>query len=202
MATNFDKEEWDTYMETGKQLVKPQKIIKITSLHLKTALMCYYRFKRQYLVADEIYSSFHEIADVLVDTGEEIYEIEIKISKSDLNAEKKKSKHKNSDDTKWIKRRERGANKFYICVPMELIPYAEKWIEEVNPKYGLIGFNTERYMNRNNHYRDWDQYRFFVKKASLLHKNYNKKLREKIISRLGSISCNAYIKQIELMERK
>ncbi len=174
-------------------------MINITSLHLKTALMCYYRFKRQCLVADEIYSSFNEIADVLVDTGKEIYEIEIKISKSDLNAEKKKSKHKNSVDEKWLKRRERGANKFYLCVPTELIPYAEEWIQEVNPKYGLIGFNTERYIKRN---YDWDQYRFFVKKASLLHKNYNKKLRDRIISRLGSISCNAYIKQIELMEEK
>lgn len=178
-------------------------MINITSLHLKTALMCYYRFKRQYLVADEIYSCFNEIADVLVDTGKEIYEIEIKISRSDLNAEKKKSKHKNSDklDEKWIKRRERGANKFYICVPTELIPYAEKWIQEVNPKYGLIGFSTKRYMNRNNRHRDWDQYRFFVKKASLLHKNYNKKLRDKIISRLGSISCNSYIKQIQMIEK-
>ena len=178
-------------------------MINISSLHLKTALMCYYRFKRQYIVADEIYSNFNEIADILVDTGNEIYEIEIKISKSDLNAEKKKRKHKNAEDEKWLKKRARGANKFYLCVPTELIPYAEKWIEEVNPKYGLIEFNTIRYMNRNNGYGTptWDQYRSFVKRASSLHDNYNKKLRDRIISRLGSISCNAYINQIEMMEK-
>lgn len=171
-------------------------MFNISSLHLKTALLYYYRFKRQYTCVDEVCSSFNEIADILVDTGKEIYEIEIKISKSDLNAEKKKQKHMKSDMG--------GANKFYLCVPTELIPYAEKWIQEVNPKYGLIGFASESYKKDREQYGDynkWDTYRFFVKQASSLHKNYNKKLKDRIISRLGSALCNAYINQIEMMER-
>jgi hypothetical protein len=176
-------------------------MINISSLHLKTALLYYYRFKRQYICVDECHSSFGEIADVLVDTGKSIYEIEIKLSKADLNKEKKKSKHnpekyKNS----WSGK---GANLFYLCVPTELISYAEKWIQEINPKYGLIEFNSERYQKDKKYmYHRWNEFLHFKKRASQLHGNYNKKLSDNIISRLPSALCNAYINQIQLMEIK
>lgn len=180
------------------------KMLNISSLHLKTALLYYYRFKRQYIVVDECYSNFNEIADILVDTGKNIYEIEIKLSKSDLNQEKRKKKHQEYEEG-WKKSQKiKGANKFYICVPTELIPYAEKWIQEINPKYGLIEFNTQYYIERKARYNitEWDKCLRFIKKASRIHSGYNKKLRRNIIERLPSALCNAYINQIQSMERK
>jgi len=55
----------------------------ITSTHLKSALLHYCRFKRQWICADEV-TSGQFIADVLIDTGKFTIEIEIKISKSDF----------------------------------------------------------------------------------------------------------------------
>ncbi len=168
--------------------------INITSLHLKTALLYYYRFKRGYLCTDECRSYRYEIADILVDTGKQTYEIEIKLSKSDLNSEKKKGKHKidRTCEKVW------GANKFSICVPTELITYAEKWIQEVNPKYGLIEFVSKYY--KIPYYGHWSEFLYFKKKASKLHNEYNKNLSKKISKRLSSALCNAYIRQIQLME--
>lgn len=170
----------------------------IGSLHLKTALLYYYRFKRQYVCVDECYSNFSEIADVLVDTGKHIYEIEIKTSKADLNNEKRKKKHQEYEEG-WKKTQKiKGANKFYLCVPTELIPYAEKWIQKINPKYGLIEFLSDHYEPDG----QWDRFLHFRKKASQLHKNYNTNLKRNITKRLSSALCNAYINQIHSMERK
>lgn len=52
---------------------------KITSSDLKLALMHYYRFNYGYVCAEEATN-----ADILVDTGKEIIEIEVKIGKGDL----------------------------------------------------------------------------------------------------------------------
>lgn len=173
-------------------------MINISSLHLKTALLYYFRFKRNYLCTDECVSYRGEIADILVDTGKQTYEIEIKLNKADLNKEKKKGKHKNvSDPIYW------GANKFSICVPTELIPYAEKWIEEVNPKYGLIEFKSDYYEEYKSRWviNRWDIFLKVIKRPSILHSNYNGNLRKAIISRLPSALCNAYISQIQSMEK-
>ena len=176
----------------------------ISSLHLKTALLYYYRFKRGYLCVDECYSNFHEIADVLVDTGKNIYEIEIKTSKTDLNNEKRKRKH-NEPKTGWeTTQKTKGANRFYIFVPTELISYAEKWIEKVNPKYGLIEFNTQYYTERKARYgfTHWDKCLRFKIRAKQLHTEYNKGLRNNIIKRLPSALVNAYINQIQSKDKK
>lgn len=172
--------------------------MSVGSFTLKTSLLYYYRFKRGYSVVDECYSNFGEIADVLVDTKKHHYEIEIKITKSDIRAEKKKAKHKDYEEGYKLKQKLMGANKFYLCVPSELIPYAEKWIQEVNPKYGLIEFNTERFdsdRNKNRAYY-WNEYIHIRKNASMLHNNYNKHLTRNMIKRLSSALCNAYMSQI------
>lgn len=165
----------------------------ITSLHLKTALLYYYRFKRGYLCVDECYSGCREKADILIDTKKAIYEIEIKLNKADLYKEKKKKKHKVDSF--------RGANKFYLCVPSDLVSFTQKWIQEVNPKYGLIEFNTQYYTERKARYNitHWDKCLRVIKSATKLHKEYNVRLRNNIIKRLPSALCNAYI---DLLERK
>lgn len=170
----------------------------ITSLHLKTALLYYYRFKKQYMVVDEVYSICHEKADILIDTKKAIYEIEIKLNKADLRAEKKKKKH-NFKNLKQL-----GANQFYICTPTYLVSYALEWIKEINPKYGLIEFNTQYYIERKARYNitEWDKCLRFRKKASRLHNKYNVHLRKNIIKRLSSALVNAYIDMLEGIDQR
>lgn len=169
----------------------------ITALHLKTSLLYFYRFKKRYLCVDEVYSTCREKADVLVDTGKAIYEIEIKLNKADIRKEKKKKKHK-LDPEKQL-----GANHFYLCVPTELIDYTKKWIKEVNPKYGLIEFDEQRYIEFKSRYivTDWNIFLKFRKRATNLHTRYNKHLRKSIIKRLSSAVVNAYIDLLQGINR-
>lgn len=173
----------------------------IHSQHLKCSLMSYYRFKRQYICVDECFSGFYERADVLVDTKGSIFEIEIKTSRADLNAEKKKEKHQINEQ--GLKKIEigNGANYFYLCVPSELIEYAKKWIDEINPKYGLFEFRTDRYkkeMEKWGKIYRWNEMLLNIKRAKILHNNYNKRLVESIHDRLSSALVNSYITNIEL----
>ena len=63
---------------------------KTTSLHLKAALLSYGRLKKQFIVADEV-GVCKTNADIMVDTGGFLIEVEVKTSKSDLvQGEKKK----------------------------------------------------------------------------------------------------------------
>jgi len=168
----------------------------MNALILKTCLLYYYRFKRGYLCSDEVYSTYGQKADILVDTKKNIYEIEIKTNKADLRQEKKKAKHKAENNY--------TVNQFYLCVPTELIEYAMKWIQEVNPKYGLIEFDTQRYKEYKLRYtiRRYDIFLKFIKKASSLNKKYNVNHRKKIIKRLPSALCNAYIDLLEGIQQK
>ena len=170
----------------------------ITDLHLKTSLLYYYRFKRRYLCVTECYSGCREKADILIDTGKSIFEVEIKLNKADLYKEKKKKKHK-IDPLKCI-----GANNFYICTTTNLVPFTLEWIKEVNPKYGLIEFNTQYYTERKARYNitQWDKCLRFRKKATKLHNKYNVYLRKNIIKRLSSALCNAYIDILEGIDQR
>lgn len=169
----------------------------MNALLLKTSLLYYYRFKRGYLCSDEVYSTYGQIADILVDTGKSIYEIEIKTNKPDLYKEKKKAKHK--PDNKHY-----TVNKFSLCVPTNLIFFAKKWIEEVNPKYGLIEFDTQRYKEYKLRYtiNRYDIFLKFIKKASTLNKGYNINHRKKIINRLPSALVNAYIDLLQGIDQR
>lgn len=159
--------------------------MKLSAFHIKTTLMSYFRFKRQWICVDEVRGRVGELADVIVDTGSEIKEIEIKISKHDLwKGEAIKSKHKFSDEKRW-------PNCFYICVPTELIDEAKKWIEQTNPKYGLIEFNSKLFEERG--YRNYLHYLTFLKKAKTLHPNYKQGNKDKIAKRL----CSALITKME-----
>lgn len=56
----------------------------IDSKFLKVAVMSYFRFERTWISATEVNCGKFGVADVLVDTGSEIIEIEIKRYKNDL----------------------------------------------------------------------------------------------------------------------
>jgi hypothetical protein len=148
----------------------------VTSFEIKNALMYYYRFKRQMVCADEVGIGWGEIADVVVDTEKDIVEIEVKTSKSDLfTGESRKKKHKVLNDKRLV-------NRFFICVPSSLLEDAKVWVEQTNPKYGIIEYIEDK------HYR-LDSKVFIHKKALPLHERYSGKMKERILFRL----CSALI---------
>ena len=75
-----------------------------------------------------------DFRDVCGYNDKEVVEVEIKISKSDLRADKKKRKHK------FYKDYPQGLspNKFYYAVPTFLVDDAIKLCEEINNDYGVI----------------------------------------------------------------
>jgi len=167
--------------------------VKLTSFIVKTALMHKYRFQKQYACVDEVHTGYGEMADVVVDTGMYIYEIEIKTSKSDLwRGEAIKKKHKYPLATKMY-------NQYYICVPTELLDEAKKWVEATNDKYGIIEFKTEPIF-KNHGYQNWKNYCYIAKRAKYLNKNYNKRLKEAIYMRLSSALITQYERIIKGMK--
>lgn len=155
--------------------------MKITSDLLKCAVMSYYRFNRGYISAEEVFIDYGR-ADVLVDTGKSINEIEIKISKHDLMVkELEKLKHKYE-----LKRK---INKFYICVPDYLKDCATEFIQKVNNKYGLIIFNVDIFEKSKTYWRIKESLEI-VKRAKNLNDKYNEKYKEDIVKRLSSKVIN------------
>lgn len=153
--------------------------MNVNSHIIKVCLMKYYRFKRQFICCDEIGL---EPADVLVDTGNKIIEVEIKISKQDLWKDSFKKKHKRNDIN-------RGVNQFILCTTHKLKDEALKWIEETNKKYGLILFDEEYLENKG--YYHWKNYLITYKRAkNLNNKKFNRS--NEISKRLCSALTNSY----------
>lgn len=161
---------------------------KITAFDLKLALLEYFRFKRQWICVDEFRG-----ADVIVDTGKDIIEVEVKVSKNDLvNGERKKQRKHQS--YKIVNYNRNCPNKFYFCVPQTLLDSAQKVCEELNPKYGIIIFDIESF---NRHIQlgyglFHCDYICMAQTAKRLHETYGK-LQEAIAKRTSS-------KIISLME--
>lgn len=158
----------------------------IDSKFLKTALMSYFRFERTYIVATEVNCGEFGIADILVDTGEEIVEVEVKRYKNDLTVnELHKKKHELMRDANTILT---YPNRYFICVPDDLAREAEHVIRNLNSDYGLIVVNTHNKLNSRS--------AKVVKHAKKLHSNYNKDLSKAIVLRLCSELANLYEVQI------
>jgi hypothetical protein len=111
---------------------------KVTSFDLKLALLRYFRFERQWVCVDEFRG-----ADVIADTGKDIIEVEVKISKYDLmyGEEKKPMKHLLYRMGKSFGRLH--PNKFYFCVPETLVTTAINVSEALNSRYGIVAFNSD-----------------------------------------------------------
>ena len=174
--------------------------MKITSEHIKTALLHYYRYTRQFVCCDEVNSFQRQIADVFVDTGKSYIEIEIKTSKNDLNKEKYKSKHRKNEKNQTLIETSKSVNQYYLCVTEELKDDTLNWIKEINPKYGLILFRSREFKHRieeSGKIYCWEKYLWIIKRATKFHNNYNIKLKEKLIKRLSSAVTRAYTNKIE-----
>lgn len=107
----------------------------MNSIAIKGALMWYWRFKRQKVVIDELNGM-----DIAVYDKTNLMDIEIKISKADLRADKKKHKHKRylTGPIHEFDRYRLNPTHFYFCVPPDLKEAALEEIRIINPKYGLI----------------------------------------------------------------
>ena len=122
----------------------------INSKVIKTELMKYYRFERQFpYVATECI----KYSDVNVLNDKVLIEIEVKISKSDLKAEFKTSGNKHKKHFKlYCNADERPntiiPNYYYICVPEGLKSEAVKIVNTINPNYGVLVYHDKtRYSN-------------------------------------------------------
>lgn len=157
--------------------------IKPTATHLKIALLANLRYKRQYVCVDEFLG-----ADVIADTGKDVIEVEVKVDKRDLmhGEDKKTSKHQCY--ARGISWRFCHPNRYFFCVPMSLQEAAEAKIQQLNPKYGLILFNEEKF-NRFVESR-WgvifEDLVVTVKRAGKLHDGYRDSQRTKIAKRASS----------------
>lgn len=167
--------------------------MKTTAFEIKLALLEYYRFGSQCVSVDEFNG-----ADVIADTGKEIIEIEVKITKHDLvNGEKQKRlKHICYGQGRPFKRC--YPNKFLFAVPMDLVEVAEHVVFDLNPKYGIIGFDAEAFeahVQGNSFVPYLKNYLCSMKRARRLHTNYGRRQTRLIAKR-----CSA--KLITLLQKQ
>lgn len=168
----------------------------INAQNIKFALLCYFRFKRQWICVDEC---MH--ADVIADTGKQIIEVEVKTSRHDLlkGELKKRWKHSRFKDLVYQKYM---PNKFYFCVPTALKDIAVEFAKTLNNKYGVMVFNdhefeqaVERVGSRKARSHVFGETLLTVKPAQLLHDSYTPAYQRQIAKRA---SC----KLITLMQKE
>ncbi len=158
--------------------------MKITAFELKLALLDYFRFERQWVAVDEFSG-----ADVVCDTGTKVIEVEVKLAKNDLANGEKYKVLKHSAYAKGNRHRRCHPNEFYFCVPYQLMDAAVKVVETMNPKYGVIVFDSEKLStDLGNGYRHakLSQYLCVVRRARKLHAGYPEKQRWHIAKRATS----------------
>jgi len=155
----------------------------ITADIIKTAVLSYYRFKRQMLCVDEAFCN-NGLSDVLVESDKGFYDIEIKINKYDLwKGEARKRKHYSRSRTYL------HATYFIMCVPESLLEEAKDWVEQTNSRYGILVFNEERY---NKLYLDKRNLRYIedcirsVRTPKKLSETKSTKLHDILVKRLVS----------------
>lgn len=173
----------------------------VNSDHIKTAILCWFRFGRQYHhIATEV---GHWSADVVGADEKMLVEVEVKVSKSDFQRDFTKDKHRfylntfnkiedkiNSYYYKWI------PNKFYFAVPEDLGEWAAAYLEEKQSPYGLVVIKHSR-----GGVYPIDKSTDVVRKAKYLHKDPPKKgVFTTILSRMSSALCidqiNAHSNQL------
>lgn len=150
----------------------------MNSYEIKHALLSYFRFKRQCICASECMDN-----DVMVITDKDIIEVEVKVNKYDLwKGEAKKAKHRiYKDFTNPYTRHYYRPNRFYICVPTELLDEAKKWVNKINNKYGIIECSERKY---------YPKHVSIIKRASTLHKFKNERMVDRIMMRVCTENIN------------
>jgi len=174
--------------------------MKLSADIIKTAVLSYYRFRRQMLCVDEAYCN-NGRSDVLVESDKGFYDIEIKISKSDLwQGEARKRKHYNRRNT-YLNATYLNATYFIMCVPESLLEEAKKWVDQTNSKYGILVFKEDKWnkMCELNNIYELESLVKTIRTPKKLTEHRSTKLHDVIVKRLTS----AYItkRQKDLKEK-
>lgn len=155
----------------------------IDSKYMKACLSAYFRFKRATsCIATEV-GYFN--SDFIAVGRSGFLEIEIKVSKADLNNDFKKRKHQVYESDKnnpWT------PQQFYFAVPEELVDYALS--KCVDKPYGVLAI---REVDKGSN-RSWMDRVRVVKRAKKIHNNpIQEKVKYIIYSRLASEMTNLRI---------
>lgn len=159
----------------------------VTAFDLKVALLGYFRFKRQCVCVDE----FHG-ADIIADTGREIIEVEVKVTRCDLIKGEMRKARKHQAYKTGRRFALLRPNKFLFCVPERLVDVALAWSAELDPRYGVIGFDEQKLKGNIQEYRaaHWQGNNYFLrvaKSATRLHDDYSCKLWWAIAKRTSAM---------------
>jgi hypothetical protein len=148
----------------------------MNSKEIKTKLLHYWRFRRRYIYCATEVGKFK--ADILVSNGEEILEIEVKVSRGDIVQEKKKKKHFiYHNPSTWYS--QFVPNKFYIAVPKNLVPIVTDLT--INKNYGIVQVKKKQITKNRK-----EVYCKIIKQAKIIYPKFNEKLHRQIIMRMGS----------------
>jgi hypothetical protein len=172
-------------------------------MDLKTALLSYYRYKHQHVCADEVGLSIGN-ADILVDTGNLLIEVEVKISRSDMfQGEKRKGDKHNLmlNPVDEVLKKYIIPNQFYVAVPTELLPSAHEWVNKINPNYGIIECKTKIMALERPNQRDFLSMVRIEKRAKALHEQPISKRASEMIGRRLSSAMTAHY-QVLILEQK
>lgn len=155
----------------------------IDSKYIKACLSAYFRFKRATsCIATEV-GYFN--ADFIAVGRNGFLEIEIKVSKADLNNDFKKAKHQiyaTKKNDAWC------PQQFYFAVPEELVEYALG--KCADKPYGVLAVRE----CSDNSNRSWMDRVRVVKRAKKIHNNpIQPKVKNIIYSRLASEMTNLRI---------
>lgn len=185
------------------EILKLKKINNnITSKHLKSALLSYYRFKKRMIVATEVCVNDGQADVVACSYDAKIsIEIEVKITISDLKQEfkKKKTKHWYIENKIYSDYYNNSTNYFYFCIPDYLYEQAYSIIKEQNKKYGIIVFNTEFDIKKHlfeKQMNDLSPCLIFKNNAQKLNDTENSQVLEGIVKRLTTEICVFYKKEL------
>ena len=159
-------------------------------------LLAWFRFVKGYgLIATEV--GYRWKSDVLAQDIDELIEVEVKISYTDMKNEFKKIKHKHyKNATKRADIRRYIPTKFYICVPENLKDKAIEVIDKLNTNYGLIIFTDVRDVTKEKQlHRATSANLRIHKRAKVLYKATEldfEHIRKLMIARITSKLANLY----------
>ena len=158
------------------------------SNYIKACLCAYFRFsKRCFHISTEV-GRFN--CDFLAISGETSFEVEIKTSKEDLNADFRKAKHRIYE----MKCDQWTPNYFYFCVPPELLDHAIA--KCAGTKYGVMKAYSEDDKSKSKYM--FKERISVVKKAVKLHNNLvSDHLRKTVLARQSSEMANLRIKTVQ-----
>jgi len=156
------------------------------SLECKVKVLHYFRFVRRFkFIATEV-GRFN--SDILVSDETQIIEIEVKCSIADLKNEIKKRKHSiYSEPTSYYKKY--IPNYFFFAVPESLIERIKLYLSD--SPYGLISISEKEIKAKK------DVYCKIMKKSKQIHKNFNLKLHDQIVLRMGSELIRGRLKELK-----